>query len=70
MMLSLFHREGQTRKRSNTSKSGENSEIKRHDSEILTKRLNSWPTESRGYSVINLSACTIMEVNISCTNAS
>lgn len=48
---------------------GKIQKIRRHDSKILTKRLNSWPVESRGSRVINLSACTIMEINISCLNA-
>lgn len=60
IILRLFYREFQTRIRNYTSKTGVgegNSKIKRHNFKILTKRLNSWPVESRGQSVINLSAC-------------
>lgn len=60
IILRRFHRDFQTRIRNNTSKTGgggQNSKIKRHEFKILTKRLNSWPIESRGQSVINLSAC-------------
>lgn len=60
IILRRFHRDFQTRIRNNTSKTGGggwNSKIKRHEFKILTERLNSWPIESRGQSVINLSAC-------------
>lgn len=60
IIMRRFHRDFQTRIRNNTSKTGGggwNSKIKRHEFKILTKRLNSWPIESRGQSVINLSAC-------------
>lgn len=59
IILRTLLREFQTRKRNNTSKIGCRGvlKIKRHDFKILTKGLNSWPMESRGQSVINLSAC-------------